>query len=212
MKSQKEHIMPVQDFRQNTRFGAATAAFDQANSKDPNRETHEGREVPKEVLYAQRMTTWLDRFEPDAAEVVHLAARSQHIRRWEIPRDEYPMDRAGYKRWRVACARMHAELAGKILTEAGYDDETIQRVQDLLQKKKLKLDPDVQLLEDVICLVFLEHYFADFALKHDEEKLIGIIQKTWKKMSERGREFTLQHVNLAPEHQALVEKALAEKA
>ena len=204
--------MPTQDFRQGARFRAATAAFDQANSEDPNRETHEGREVPKEVLYAQRMTAWLDRFAPDAVEIVHLAARSQHIRRWENPRDEYPMDRAGYKRWRVACARMHAELAGKLLTEAGYEDETVRRVQDLLQKKKLKLDPDVQLLEDVICLVFLEHYFADFAPKHDEEKLIGIIQKTWKKMSERGREFTLQHVSLAAEHLALVEKALAAKA
>ena len=143
---------------------------------------------------------------------MHLAARSQHLRRWEIPRDEYPMDRDGYRHWRIDCARMHAELAGIILTESGYDDETILRVQELLQKKKLKLDADVQLLEDVICMVFLEHYFADFVRKHDDEKLIGIIQKTWKKMSEHGQEFVLKHVTLAPEHKELVGKALAKKA
>ena len=189
------------------RFGKAVEAFDQANSKDPNSETSGGKEYPKELLYARRMSEWLDRFEPDASETLKLAARCQHIERWVIPREEYPMNRPGYLKWRNALKRYHADRAGEILNKAGYDREIIDRVRELVMKKGLKTDPEAQTLEDVVCLVFLQYYFEDFAEKHNEEKIVNILQKTWRKMSPRGQETALQ-LNLSePAHQ-MIEKAL----
>jgi hypothetical protein len=192
------------------RFAEALARFDAANAEDPNRERSEGAEHPKELLYARRMTAWLDRFAPDASEALKLAARSQHIRRWAIPRSEYPMNRQGYNEWRHRLAKFHAETAGEILKEVGYDEETIRRVESLLLKERMELDSEGQALEDVICLVFLTYYFADFASHYSEPKLIGILRKTWKKMSPRGHETALTLVPKLPaELRAVVEKALA---
>ena len=190
------------------RFEAAIRRFDDANRADPNREVFEGREHPRELLYAQRMTHWLDRLDPEASEPLRLAARSQHLCRWQIPRNEYPMDRAGYYRWRTRLYAFHAEKAGEILREVGYDPATVARVGELLKKLRIKSDPEMQLLEDVICLVFLENYFADFSHQHDEAKLITILQKTWRKMSPQGQQAALQ-LPLSGEARALVEKALA---
>ena len=192
------------------RFKKAIARFDSVNSEDPNKEISEGAEYPKESLYAQRMTAWLEKLVPDASEELRLAARSQHIRRWAIPRSDYPMDREGYKEWRGDLAKFHGETAGEILKEVGYDQETIERVGALLRKEKLKLDPEVQALEDVICLVFLESYFAEFSRKHDREKLITIIRKTWRKMSPKGHEAALA-LRLSEDLRLIVEKAVGEK-
>jgi hypothetical protein len=189
------------------RFQLAIDRFDAVNAQDPNVEMVNGVGHPKELLYSQRMSDWLDRLAPDACEALRLAARSQHIRRWEIPRSTYPMDRPGYHRWRTDLAKFHAETAGEILREVGYDPETIRRVQALLRKERLKADPDAQLLEDVICLVFLENYFAPFSEQHDEQKLIGILRRTWAKMSPRGHAAALQ-LNLPAEKRRLIEKAL----
>ncbi len=191
------------------RFAEAMRRFDAANAEDPNTEVYEGKTYPKELLYAQRMTVWLDQLAPDASEVLQLAARCQHIRRWMIPRRDYPMDRRGYLRWRTTLYTFHAETGGDILRDVGYDDAIISRVQTLLRKERLKRDAEVQCLEDVICLVFLESYFADFATQHDEAKIIGIVQKTWKKMSRRGQEVALT-LNLSAPALQLVEKALAQ--
>jgi hypothetical protein len=189
------------------RFDDAIRMFDQANAEDPNTEVINGQPMAKELLYGQRMSARLAVFAPGAPETVQLAARAQHIRRWEVPRDSYPEGRAGYLKWRTDLHKRHAEIAGEIMGDVGYDAESIDRVQTLLRKRGLKTDPDVQLMEDVICLVFLEHYFHDFAPKHDEEKLIPILQKTWKKMSERAHEAALQ-VDYAPEDLAVIQKAL----
>jgi hypothetical protein len=191
-----------------TRFEAAIAAFDAANGEDRNTVVFEGKEYPKELLYAQQMSRWLDRLVPSASEALKLAARSQHIRRWEIPRGRYTRDRTGYLKWRRDLKHLHARLAGDILADAGYDEATIARVQSLLRKEGLKHDPETQQLEDVICLVFLENYFADFSKQHDEAKIIDIIRKTWKKMSPAGHEAALA-LELPPEARDLVEKALA---
>ena len=191
------------------RFRAAIERIDAANSEDPNREVWEGQEHPKELLYAQRMSESLEQLAPDAPEVVRLAVRSQHIERWRIPRSEYPKDRQGYRRWRTDLGRFHADRTAVILREVGYDPETIGRVESLLQKKQLKVDPDCQLLEDVICLVFLQYYFADFAKEHDEAKLINILRRTWKKMSSRGQQAALE-IKLSGPLRTLVEKAIAE--
>jgi Domain of unknown function (DUF4202) len=190
------------------RYAAAIKKIDAANAADPNREAHQGRDEPKELIYSRRMTQWLDRLAPDASEALRLAAHGQHICRWTIPRNSYPMDRAGYLKWRNECKRMHAEKLGQILGEVGYDQATVERVQSLVRKERLKADPDTQLLEDAVCLVFLENYFAEFARQHDETKLIGIVRKTWKKMSPRGRE-AAQQLPLDGESRKLVEQALS---
>ena len=194
-------------FESSERFRDAVARFDRANAEDPNVETVDGASRPKELLYAQRMSDALERFAPNASEVVRLAVRCQHIRRWTVPRDTYPEGRDGYRRWRSDLGRFHAETAGDILHQVGYDDATVGRVQALLRKERLKADPEVQLLEDVVCLVFLRHYLAPFAAQHADEKVVGILRKTWHKMSERGRA-AASDLDLAPALRALVTQAV----
>lgn len=189
------------------KYRQAIQKFDEANSKDPNTETINGEKYPKEWLYAERMTGWLDNIDPNASEALKLAARCQHLERWVIPREEYPMNRPGYIKWRNELKRYHAQRAEEILVEVGYDKETIEQVKKLVMKKGLKTDPDVQLLEDVICLVFLEYYFEEFAEKHEDEKLVSILKKTWKKMSGQGREAAMK-LKLPGHIEDLVERAL----
>ncbi|MBW1761908.1 MAG: DUF4202 domain-containing protein [Deltaproteobacteria bacterium] len=190
-----------------SRLDNALRRFDEANAADPNTELVNGQPVPKEVIYGQRMSARLAVFAPDAPETVKLAARAQHIRRWEVPRDSYPEGRAGYLKWRTDLHKRHADIAAEIMQDVGYDAKTIERAQTLLRKRGLKTDPDVQLMEDVICLVFLEHYFHDFAQKHAEEKLVPIVQKTWKKMTDQAHETALA-LDYAPEDLAVIQKAL----
>lgn len=189
------------------RFRRAIERFDAINARDPNVEYVDGTAHPKELLYSQRLTECLERLSPGASEPLRLAARSQHIRRWEIARTTYPMDRQGYHRWRTELGRFHADIAADVLREVGYDEPTIARVQSLLRKERLKLDPETQALEDVICLVFLQYYFAPFSEQHEEQKLIGILRRTWTKMSAKGQAAALQ-LSLPPEKRKLVEKAL----
>ncbi|MDN5204334.1 DUF4202 domain-containing protein [Fulvivirgaceae bacterium BMA10] len=191
----------------NTRLQKAIEKFDAENSKDPHKETYKGKEYPKELLYAIRMTEWLLKLDPEASEALQLAARSQHICRWTSPRESFPMDKKGYLLWRTELKKFHAEKAAGILKECDYDDETIRRVEDLILKKKIKSDPESQLLEDVVCLVFLENYFEDFSEKHEPEKVIDIIRKTWKKMSEKGHQAAL-NLDLPQAAHRLVEQAL----
>mgnify|MGYP003700894611 CR=1 FL=1 len=181
--------------------------FDAANEQDPNTEDDQGTVYPKELLYAMRMTEMLDEFAPDASEALQLTARCQHICRWEISRESYDMDRVGYLKWRQDLKKFHAEKASEILEKVGYPQEVIDRVAFLLLKKKLKRDPETQTLEDVICLVFLQYYLEPFLAKHPEEKLIEILQKTWHKMSEKGREAALR-LPLPDGSRALIGKAL----
>lgn len=181
--------------------------FDEANQQDPNTEVFDGKTYPKELLYAQRMTMQLNSFEPNASEALQLTARCQHICRWEIARDSYEMNREGYLRWRQALKKFHAEKAAAILTEVGYTEEIISKVKFLLEKKQLKKNEETQTLEDVICLVFLEHYFEPFAVKHPEEKTIDILQKTWRKMSKKGHGAALK-LPLSENSINLVSKAI----
>lgn len=191
------------------RFTRTIAAFDQANANDPRQEPDEnGIPVAYEVLYARRMSDALLRFCPQASEALQLAARSQHIERWLLPRDHYPMDRKGYLQWRSELKLRHAARAGEIMLAEGYDAAMCERVAALLKKEKLKSDEESQTLEDVICLVFLQYYFAEFAKVHDETKLIDILQKTWRKMSEAGHQAALS-LPLPDEQKTLIAKALA---
>ncbi|HEX3357252.1 MAG TPA: DUF4202 domain-containing protein [Tepidisphaeraceae bacterium] len=189
------------------RFKAAIELFDAANREDPSHTIVDGMDHPDALLYSRRMTDGLHRLEPNASEPLQLAARCQHIRRWQIPRSRYPMTRAGYHEWRNDLAQFHATEAASLLRQAGYDSATVIRVQSLLRKEHLKTDSDMQILEDVICLVFIEFYFSDFAKKHEEEKLIKIVQRTWKKMSPRGQAAALK-LQIEPGDRWLIEKAL----
>ena len=190
------------------RYRRAVERFDDANRQDPNRTVVDGEEVADELLYAQRMSRWLERLERGASEALRLAVRCQHLCRWMIPRSQYPMTRPGYHQWRSTLARFHADQAAQILRDVGYDAATVGRVQSLVRKEGLKTEPEAQTLEDVACLVFLENEFGDFAAKHDEQKVVGIVSKTWRKMSDRGRAVALA-LDLPARERALIEKALS---
>lgn len=190
-----------------TPFARAMALIDAANANDPNMELEGGAERPKELLYAERMTKCLKEFRSDASAHLQLAARGQHIERWTSPRSNYPEGRTGYKKWRAELGLFHARRVGELMAQAGYAEDDIKRVQYLVQKRGLGRDPETQCLEDVICLVFIQYYLDDFVLKHDEAKLIDIIQKTWAKMSDEGHEAALR-IALSPHMQTLIGKAL----
>ncbi len=169
-----------------TKFENAIRQFDDYNRSDPKVTDVHGKSMTDNLLYGLRMSEKLVEFEPMASEALRLAARCQHIGRWEIPRADFPLDRKGYLKWRSRLKLHHANIAGEILKKAEYDPTTINRVKDLLMKKNLKQDHDMQTLEDIICLVFLQYYFDEFSGKHDDDKLVQILKKTILKMSDRG--------------------------
>jgi len=187
------------------RLAAAFARIDAAHAEDPEQDA---AGEPRELVYARRMSAWLGKLAPGASEALRLAVRCQHLRRWAIPRGAYPEGKIGYLRWRKEESLAHAALAGELLGQAGYGADTVQHVQSLVRKERIKHDPEAQLLEDCACLVFLEFEFAGFAPKHDEAVLVGILRKTWNKMSPRGHESALA-LKLAAPLQAIIQKALS---
>ena len=193
------------------RLDAALAGIDAANSADPNRIAVDGASVPAELVYGQRMSAMLARVYPEATEALRIAARAQHIRRWEVPRSTYPMDRPGYLRWRKDLGRKHAEWTGEILARCGYDEADIARIGSLVRKDNFRRDPEAQAVEDVASLVFLAHYADDFAAKHEPEKVVSILAKTLGKMSEHGKA-AAAGLDLSPGVQSALEAAVAQAA
>jgi hypothetical protein len=189
------------------RFQTASDLIDAKNAQDPNTEISQSIPFPKELLYSNRMYERLMSFRPNASEAVQIASKAQHICRWEIPRESYPMDRLGYLKWREDLKKFHAKTTAAILEKSGYDAEFIARVSFLIEKKLLKKDEETQLLEDVICLVFLEYYFDTFVQKHDTEKMKNIILKTWNKMSDNGHQEALK-INYSASNLDLIKEAL----
>jgi hypothetical protein len=181
-----------------SRFQDAITRIDAANAQDPR-----GVELP----YAQRLSSWVERLAPTASEELRLAARAQHICRWMSPRESYPAGRIGYLRWREDLKQFHAEKAGEILREVGYDEATVSRVRDLIRKRNFPRDAEGRILEDALCLVFLETQLAETTDKTGEEKMIGILQKTWKKMTPQARDIALR-LPMTDTQRGLVEKAL----
>jgi hypothetical protein len=184
-------------------FQAALLRFDEENSRDPNSENSQ----PRELLYSQRLTNWVLKLRPDASEELRLAARCQHICRWQSPRENYPLTRAGYLKWRADLKKFHAQKSGKILREVGYDEETIRRVQDLNLKKNFPNDADTRTLEDALCLVFLEFQLAGLAAKTADDKTINALQKSWGKMTEAARAEALK-LNYGEREKTLLQRAL----
>ncbi|KAK9898892.1 hypothetical protein P389DRAFT_193907 [Cystobasidium minutum MCA 4210] len=231
----------VQSYRETARYKNAVAAFLREASQDPTlvepvpqaKATIDGSaasagdpvastsKVPYSLVYHQTLASYVEQLTSDPSEGLSLASYCQHIRRWEIPRSSYPEGLAGYKSWRFKLNKFHTAEAFKILQESGYSEDEDQvmfiTIENLLQKKTLKggddksSDEKMQIFEDAICLTFLQLEFAEFMAKHDEEKMINIVQKTWKKMGHRGRDFAVQHLasQLPPNAQELLSKALA---
>jgi hypothetical protein len=183
--------------------------IDEAHALDPKRITSkDGKEVPYELHYAEQMSHYLSLRSPEASETLQLAIRSQHFRRWEVPRDSYPMTRIGYHSWRTYLKKRQAELASQICLDCGYSKEDVERVAAMIRKEDMKNDEETQVLEDVACLVFLDDQFEDFEKEHDEDKIIKILQKTWGKMSDKGHELALK-IPMARRPQDLITQALA---
>ncbi|HEY4618117.1 MAG TPA: DUF4202 domain-containing protein [Flavobacterium sp.] len=191
----------------NTPFHNASELIDAENAQDPNREIYQTKSYPKELLYSNRMYEKLMEFHPDASEAVQIASKAQHICRWKIARETYPMDRVGYLKWREDLKKFHAKTTAGILEKVGYDSNFIARVSFLIEKKLLKKDEETQLLEDVICLVFLEFYLDPFVQKHDRDKMKNIILKTWNKMSDKGHQEALK-INYSSANLQLIKEAI----
>ncbi len=185
----------------------AYECFDAANAEDPNAITVDGKDQPKELVFAKRLTNTVMKLSPDASVALQLAARCQHICRWKIPRSTQPMNRSGYLKWRAGLKQFHAELSGNILRKIGYDNETIERVALLNQKKNMKTDLECQTIEDALCLVFLQYQFEKIIEHTEEEKMVSIVQKTWKKMSHQGHSAALKII-YSEAAQKILEKAL----
>jgi hypothetical protein len=190
-------------------FREAIRRFDEANSADPNTVVIDGKPVPYELFYAQRLTEWVERLSPSASPALLLAAHCQHICRWMIPRSSYPMTRAGYLKWRTDLKQFHAEKSGQILSESGCSPDLIARVQELNLKKNLGQDPELQTLEDALCLVTLQYQLTDLVRKTDPDKMVNILQKTWKKMSAQARD-EAGRLPYPEDQQKLLSQALSE--
>ncbi|MEW2912034.1 DUF4202 domain-containing protein [Leisingera sp. JC11] len=170
-------------------------AIDAANAKDPNLEDGQ----PAALLYGQRMSAEQERLFPDAAEVLQIAARGQHVERWKLARESFPEGRAGYLAWRKAEAEHHAEVVTALMQEAGYGAEDVDAAAKMLRKEGIKRDDQVQALEDIICFVFLKWYFEPFAAKHPADKVQRIVEKTARKMSAEARARVLSEFTLPAE-------------
>lgn len=192
------------------RFARAFAAIDAANAEDPETIEVDGAVHRKELTHAKMLVDWIRRLEVEPSEELLLAARGHHIERWRHPRSTYPADRRGYLRWRRDLHVFHAKRVGEILRECGYPDDSVQRVQQIIRKEKLRSDPEVQTLEDGLNLVFLQTQFDEFRGRlGDDEKLVKIVQRTWGKMSIRGQEAALE-LDLGKGALGIVSQALKE--
>ena len=174
-----------------SKLTTAFEQFDNYNKTDPNIFMLDGTAYPQEYILALKLYEWVLKLAPDASEALLLASRSQQIGRWEIPRDSYPDGREAYLQWRKDLAKHHAEIVAKILQHLGYDAEHINRVTQIILKQKIKVDAEVQVMENALCLVFLEFQYEDFYPKHEPEKVINILKRSLLKMDARGHEFAL---------------------
>jgi len=186
----------------------AIEQFNTLNGEDPNQLEVDGEARPKELVHAERLEAWVRRVNPDASVALLLASRCQHLMRWTVPRSDYPEGRVGYLKWRKDLSRKHADRAGEVLRELSLDTTLIEAVRTINLKQELKTNPDSQAMEDALCLSFLAHEFVEFSEKHTDEKVVDIVQKTWRKMSERGHSLALE-LSLEGRAKSLVTQALS---
>ncbi|MCM8539669.1 MAG: DUF4202 domain-containing protein [Lentisphaeraceae bacterium] len=183
-------------------------AIDAMHAEDPEKELVNGETRPAELVYAERMTQWLNTLAENPTEELQIAVRSQHLCRWEIPRSDYPMDKPSYLKWRTDLGKLHADKAAEAMTANGYDEESIEQTKKIIRKQNLKNSSEAQLMEDCACLVFIETGFLEFAAKYPEEKIIDIVQKTWNKMSDKAHDAALK-LSLPEKALTIIQKALS---
>ncbi len=189
-------------------YERARELIDAAHAADPKR-LPDGR--PAELVYADRMETWVARLVPAAPPLLRLAARCQHLERWQVPRSSQPADRAGYHAWRSGLYRRQADRARELLVAAGVPAPEADEVATWVSKTGLARNAGTQALEDAACLTFLEHEIADFAASHahyEREKFLRILQRTWRKMSPPAREAALS-LDLPSAIRDLIREAVA---
>lgn len=191
-----------------SRLEKAFELFDNYNKQDPNIFEWEGKMYPAEYFYGLQLYNWVKKLDGEASETLLLAARSAHIGRWKSPRENYPMGKPGYYKWRTELSKFHAETAGSLMQEAGYTEAEILAVQSIIRKEQLRTNYEVQIMEDALCLVFLQFQYDEFIAKHDDEKVIRILQKSWGKMNEQGRSAALT-LQFSEKGKDLINKALA---
>ncbi|WAC13608.1 DUF4202 domain-containing protein [Dyadobacter pollutisoli] len=191
------------------RLERAFELFDAYNRNAPEHLVYDGVDFPTEYFYAIKLYEWVKKLEPEASESLLLASRSQHIGRWEIARNSYPVGRVGYLKWRSDLGRFHAQKASEILESVGYEQDIVDRVRQIILKQRIKADGEVQTMENALCLVFLEFQYDDLIAKLSEEKMIDILRKTWAKMSDPGRNMALS-LDYSEEGLSLIQKALKE--
>lgn len=168
--------------------------FDEYNKQDQSVFVYEGQAYPQEYFFALKLHEWVLKLDQQANEELLLASRCQHIGRWESPRESYPPGRDAYLSWRKNLALHHADVASNLLREAGYNEPQIERVREILLKKRIKLDADVQTIENALCLVFLQYQYEDFRKRYedDPEKMVNILHRSLLKMDAHGHAFALQ--------------------
>ncbi|MDE2867958.1 MAG: DUF4202 domain-containing protein [Chloroflexota bacterium] len=189
------------------RLRRALARIDEINRADPHEIQVRGESRPKELTHAAMVSAWMERLCPDADDALRIAAHGHHVRRWTIPRREYPRGRRGYLRWRQALQELHAATLGEVMTEAGYHAAAIERAQDLVRKKNLRRDPDVQALEDALCLVFLETQLGEFRTRQPDDRVTEVLRKTWDKMSAEARALAVE-LDLASDDRRFLQRVL----
>jgi hypothetical protein len=194
---------------ESSRLARALQRFDAGNAEDPHVEIADGKAWPREQLYSARLHSWVRRLVTNPSEALVLAAHCQHLRRWKIPRDSYPATKAGYLRWRADLKKFHAAESAAILRDCGYDEVTIAAVQALNLKSNFPADPDSRVLEDALCLVFLEFQFEELASRTSDEKMINALKKSWGKMSASAREQALK-LQYSSKCSDLIQQALQE--
>lgn len=192
----------------NSKLQQAFDLFDAYNKKDPNQFTWEGQSFPQEYFLAIKLYDWVKKLDPQAEEALLLAARCQHIGRWEIPREHYAADREGYLKWRKELALHHAKKARALLLEVGYSEELVNKVEEIILKRKLKVNSAVQTMENALCLVFLAYQYEDFYPKH-RDKIVNILRKSLLKMDAHGHSFALS-LSYSEEGAMYIKKALEE--
>lgn len=207
MRASKVLTCLVQSMASSEHFPNAVAEFDRLNAEDPNSRDVGGKSVPYEVFFADCMTEWIEKLNPSVSEAVRLAARCQHLCRWEIPRNTYPEGRVGYLTWRKDLKQFHAERSAEVLRKVGYGEELVERVRAINLKQGLGKDDEVQIVEDALCLVFLEQQYDDLIEKTDEEKMVRILRKTWGKMSDQAQQEALK-LSLSEKGDQLIRQAL----
>ena len=185
----------------------AFAVIDAANALDPNRLEWDGAPQPLALVQGQRATHWLLILDPAADAAPRLAARAHHVRRWTIPRQDYPAGRAGYLRWRRALRDIHRETVAELLAPLGVAPAVIAKVQGLVSKEGLGTDPAMQLVEDAVCLTFLETQFEGLADRLDHDRLVNAVRKTVLKMSPAAIELVAA-VHLSPAARGALDDAL----